>query len=212
MIQINKIKKNRLLNFKKLINQSKGSFLAKKFTSKIFKHNKIFLTSDKNLFFILRQKTKKTQKYYYKYYTNSSVSYNNLYIKFINLIFKQGQKSFWEKKIASLFFILKKKLNYSRNYILLKIFLRLHTKVEIRTVKSRKRVNIIPFFIKLKRRYFLALKWLLSSAKAKKASFQQNLLLEILLVLNKKTSVSLSLLKENNLLSYKNRANMHFRW
>lgn len=90
----------------------------------------------------------------------------------------------------------------------------MHTKVEIRIVKSRKRINLIPFFIKFKRRCFLSLKWLLEASKKNKQrnSLKQNLLFEILFLLRKKSCISLSLLEENNLLSYKNRANMHFRW
>lgn len=219
MIKLSALKKKRLFKLKNTLMLTSGLQLKKNFKFNSFKHNKIFLTRNGKLFSALRQKSKSNQKYsckYYKsvssYYEKNLFDYINLYTKFINLIFKEGKKSFWEKSFSSLFFLLKKKLNYSRNFILLKIFLRLHTKVEIRAIKSRKRVNLIPFFIKLKRRCFLSLKWLLESAKKKKTSFQQNLLLEILFILKKKSCLSLNLLEENNLLSYKNRANMHFRW
>jgi ribosomal protein S7 len=222
MIKSIKLKKKRLFKLKKVLSQTSGFLsLSSKIKLNSFKHNKIFLTHNGKLFSVLRQKSKNNQKYSYKYYKsvssyydNNLFDYINLYTKFINLIFKEGKKSFWEKSLASLFFLLKKKLNYSRNFILLKIFLRLHTKVELRVVKSRKRINLIPFFIKLKRRCFLSLKWLLESVKKNKTknSFQKNLLLEILFVLRKKSCLSLNLLEENNLLSYKNRANMHFRW
>lgn len=221
MIKIIKTKKKRLFKLKCVLNQFSILYLRKKVNLNLFKHNKIFLLRNKKLFSILRQKSKINQKNSFKYYKQCSYYYGknlfdfiHLYSKFINLIFKEGKKSFWEKSLASLFFILKKKLNYSRNFILLKIFLRLHTKVEIRVVKSRKRVNMIPFFIKLKRRCFLSLKWLLSSIKQqqKNNSFQQILLLEILFLLRKKTCISLNLLEENNMLSYKNRSNIHFRW
>ena len=220
MIKLIKSKKKRLFKLKNILNQNSITHFKKKINLSTFKHNKIFLLQNKKLFSILRQKSKVNQKYSYKYYKNVSFFYGknlfdfiSLYTKFTNLLFKDGKKSFWEKSLASLFFLLKKKLNYSRNYILLKIFLRLHTKVETRIVKSRKRINIIPFFIKLKRRCFLSLKWLFDSAKQKKKhSIQQNLLLEILFILRKKSCASLNLLEENNITSYKNRSNMHFRW
>lgn len=209
--------KKNLLRLKFRLNTlgSETNFFFKKLKQLQFKHNKIFLVNSVKVFSVVRQRSKIYQKYYYinSYYLKKQ-DFINLYYQFINLVFKQGKKSFWEKSLSSLFFILKKKLNYSKNFILLKLFLRLHTKVEIRIVKSRKRINLIPFFIKFKRRCFLSLKWLLEASKKSKQknSLKQNLLLEILLILRKKSCVSLNLLEENNLLSYKNRANMHFRW
>lgn len=209
--------KKNLLRLKFRLNTlgSETNFFFKKLKQLQFKHNKIFLVNSVKVFSVVRQRSKIYQKYYYiKSYYLKKQDFINLYYQFINLVFKQGKKSFWEKSLSSLFFILKKKLNYSKNFILLKLFLRLHTKVEIRIVKSRKRINLIPFFIKFKRRCFLSLKWLLEASKKSKQknSLKQNLLLEILLILRKKSCVSLNLLEENNLLSYKNRANMHFRW
>lgn len=214
---INFINKKNLLNLKLRFNASfrKTIFFFKTSQQVQLKHNKIFLVNSVKFFSIVRQRSKIYQKYYY---INSQYlkkkDFINLYSQFISLVFKQGKKSLWEKSLATLFFILKKKINYSKNFILLKLFLRLHTKVEIRIVKSRKRINLIPFFIKFKRRCFLSLKWLLEASKKNKQKkcLKQNLLLEVLLILQKKSCVSLNLLEENNLLSYKNRANMHFRW
>jgi small subunit ribosomal protein S7 len=192
-------------------------FFFKKVNQVQLKHNKIFLVNSVKVLSVIRKRSKFYQKSYYiaSYFLRKKKrDFINLYKQFINLVFKEGKKSFWEKSLALLFFILKKKLNYSKNFILLKLFLRLHTKVEMRIVKSRKRINLIPFFIKFKRRCFLSLKWLLEAAKKnkQKTSLKQNLLVEILFLLRKKSCISLNLLEENNLLSYKNRANMHFRW
>ena len=220
MTKLITLKKKNILQLKirfKLAESNNNNNKIKKIVLLQFRHNKIFLVNNIKLFAVPRQKSRKFQKQIYitSYYSKKKLfDYINLYHKLVNLVFKSGKKSFWEKSLSSLFFLLKKKLNYSRNFILLKLFLRLHTKVEIRTVKSRKRINMIPFFIKFKRRCFLSLKWLLQAVKKNntKNSLQQKLLIEILFVLRKKSCISLNLLEENNLLSFKNRANMHFRW
>jgi small subunit ribosomal protein S7 len=216
---INLINKKNLLKLKFRFNNLclNTNFFFKKLKQVEFKHNKIFLVHSVKVLSVIRKRSKFYQKSYYiisYYLKKKKMDFINLYKQFINLIFKEGKKSFWENSLASLFFILKRKLNYSKNFILLKLFLRLHTKVEIRIVKSRKRINLIPFFIKFKRRCFLSLKWLLEAAKKSKqrSSLKHNLLIEILFLLRKKSCISLNLLEENNLLSYKNRANMHFRW
>jgi ribosomal protein S7 len=95
-----------------------------------------------------------------------------------------------------------------------KIFIRLFTYVELKRVKSRKRISFIPFFIKIKRSLFLALKWIfLSSIQNKsKISFQNKLYIELMQILTLKSCSSLNKLEENNINSFKNRANIHFRW
>jgi ribosomal protein S7 len=183
----------------------------------IIKHNKIILSKNYNSFIVVRKNSNFLPKLYFQRKTFLKLNqfgYFNLYNKFINFIFKSGKKSFWENAFSDVFLKISKKLHYSRNFILLKIFLRLHTRVEVKKVKMRRRIYIIPTFINFKRRFFLGIKWLLDSIKKnkKKISLKEKLLTELLVLLKKKTSFGIKQLENNNLISYKNRSNMHFRW
>lgn len=180
------------------------------------RHNKFFVVQKQVNFSILRKnsKTLQTSQFNKQFlFSLHLFNYFNLYKKFICLVFKSGKKLFWENTFSSVFYTLSKKLKYSRNFILLKIFLRLHTRVEIRKVRARRRVYLIPLFIKVKRRFFLALKWLLLSLKKKRQlPLKEKLFSEILVLLKKKSCFAIKQLEENNLGVYANRANMHFRW
>lgn len=213
--------KKRFVFFQNRINTSKKKYLVRKKTLKLsnvlkIHHNKFFLVQKPISFSILRKSSKSLQIYQSQKHFLFSLNlfnYFNIYKKFICLVFRAGKKLFWENTFSSVFYTLSKKLNYSRNFILLKIFLRLHTRVEIRKVKARRRVYLIPLFIKVKRRFFLALKWLLLSLKKKiQIPLKDKLFSEILILLKKKSCFALKQLEDNNLGVYANRANMHFRW
>lgn len=138
----------------------------------------------------------------------------DLYIKFISFIFKTGKKFFWETAFALIFNNLSLKFSYSRSFMLSKIFIRLFTRVELKRVKSRKRISYIPFFISIKRSLFLALKWIFLSALSNntKISFQNKLYIELIQLLTLKSCLSLKKLEENNSNSFNNRSNVHYRW
>ena len=177
-------------------NKSKRSRFSKFFLRK-------FSCSLKNFFFQKRTLKKKI-----------SFSVFNIYQKFISFIFNNGKKNIWEKKISVIFSFLATKLFYSSTLILLKIFLRLYTKVEIKKVKTRKRSHFIPRLIKFYRSFFLSLKWLfLSLLKNKnKIPLSNKLLIELTALLRQKTSNSLLLVSSNNASVSSNRSNFTFRW
>lgn len=138
----------------------------------------------------------------------------NLYNKFLFFIFKVGKKSVWENKFVSLFDLLALKLQYTKSVLLLKIFTRLLTRVETKKVKSRKRINYVPFFIKLSRSIFLSLKWIFSAALKKKGniSFSDKLFMELVQIITQRSSFAIQRRQENNSLAFKNRSNSHYRW
>ncbi len=105
-------------------------------------------------------------------------------------------------------------LNYSITTILSKIFIKLYTKVELKKVSSRKRISYIPYFIKLNRSLFLALKWIFLGACKNNTtiSLKNKLYIEIVQLITCKTSFSFQKFEENNINSFKNRSNIHFRW
>lgn len=138
----------------------------------------------------------------------------DLYLKFISFVFRTGKFFFWENAFALIFNTLSLKFHYSRSLILVKLFIRLFTRVELKKVKSRKRVSFIPFFIKCKRSLFLAFKWIFLSTAANTTniSFQNKLYIELVQILSLKSCFSLKKLEENNINSFNNRSNVHYRW
>ena len=105
-------------------------------------------------------------------------------------------------------------LAYSIPIIISKIFIRLFTRVELKKAISRKRISYIPTFIKINRSIFLALKWIFSGAlkNTNRTTLRNKLYVELVQLLTNKTCFSLQKLEENNINSFKNRSNMHFRW
>jgi ribosomal protein S7 len=213
--------------FKKDENSSLDFFLSK-IKVKLIKFNKNYNYINNNLFinhnFYLLSKNfnYKLKKKINSLYSTFSLFFDkykkkiffDLYLKFFSFIFKVGKKFFWENAFSLIFSNLTLNLGYSKITLLSKIFIRLFTYVELKRVKSRKRISFIPFFIKIKRSLFLALKWIfLSSIQNKsKISFQNKLYIELMQILTLKSCSSLNKLEENNINSFKNRANIHFRW
>jgi ribosomal protein S7 len=176
-------------------------------------HNKIFfLRVKKNI--IIRKNSKQNYKQKISLVPDSSLKRLNLYGNFISFIFKSGKKYIWEKIISDIFLLAKKKIKISQNIILLKVFLRLYSKIEVKKIKTRRKVTLVPVFISVRRRFYLVLKWLLSAVNQNKLkiSLKEKLFLEIYKVIKNKSCESVKLLKLNNQNVYLNRANFHFRW
>lgn len=138
----------------------------------------------------------------------------NFFNKIVTTTFNNGKKSNWYLILNNLFEYMSYSLNYSISTLLAKIFIRLFTRVELKKVASRKRITYIPFFIKTNRSFFLALKWIFLSISKNlaKISLQNKLYLEFIDLLTNKTCFSILKLEENNMESFNNRANVHYRW
>ncbi len=141
-------------------------------------------------------------------------SFFSLYSSVLGKIFSFGKKTKWNSSLLSIFELLSFTFNYTIVFLISKIFIRLYTSVELKKVLSRKRVTYIPFFIKIKRSAFLALKWIFLAAlkNINITSFKNKLYLELIQILSLNSSFALQKLEENNENSFKNRANMHYRW
>jgi ribosomal protein S7 len=229
-VNIRRIKLKKCSNkIKWRISKIKSNFFKKGYF--LIKHNKKLLINLKNLKYKqINKKNKKkspfvkiARKNYIKFkkYSLSTLTpvksaklSFSLYNKFLLFIFRVGKKNIWEHKFSSIFDLLTLKLHYSKSLLLLKIFIRLFTRVEVKKVKARKRITHIPFFIKLPRSIFLALKWVFLAAVKKKGniSFQNKLFTELLQIITQKSSFSLQKVEENNILAFKNRSNIHYRW
>lgn len=158
-------------------------------------------------------KKKKDQSIKKKFIYNLSINYN-IYQKFLSVTFKFGKKNLWNSYFSNILEILQFKLKYCVSILLLKIFVRLYTKVELKKIKSKKRITYIPFSIKYSRSLFLSLKWIFFGAlkNLDKISFKNKLYIELFQLLTLKKSYSFQKLKENNLNALKFKANTHYRW
>jgi ribosomal protein S7 len=228
------IYKKKINKFYKKITRYSLNFIKKKYSFIYIKHNIIFTLYIKKLKLKYLYKVKKfnLKKLYLKlnrqkfnFYKKFNLTTNilkqtnfkfisNLYEKFLSFIFKIGKKNIWNDNFSYIFDLLSLKLYYSKSVLLLKIFTRLFTRVEVKKVKSRKRITYIPFFIKLSRSIFLSLKWIFLAIIKKKnnISIKNKLFNELLLLLTQKSCFSLQKLNENNNLAFKNRSNIHYRW
>ena len=187
-------------------------FKKKKLIVKV-RNNKIFLLKIKKKIVIRKNSNQKFKRKFNSLSVNN-LNKLNLYKNFISFIFKSGKKHIWEKIISNIFLLIKKNLKISQNIILLKIFLRLYSKIEIKKIKTRKKTALVPVFISVRRRFFLALKWLLVAVNKNKLqiSLKEKLFLEIFKLTNNKSCDSLKQLELNNENIYLNRANFHYRW
>ena len=194
------------------------------FTKKQKEIKNLIITSDNKFFFKRKLKKKKKlfllkKKIFFKYkkynnFTTNTFNIYDFYNKILLTTFRVGKKSKWNVMLLNLFDLLCTTLKYSISILFLKIFIRLFTRVELKKIKSRKRVTFIPFFIKPKRSLFLALKWIFLSASKSlnTTSYQNKLYVELIQLLTFKTCYSIQKLEENNINSFKNRSNVHYRW
>lgn len=138
----------------------------------------------------------------------------NFYNKLTGYLIKKGKKKSIEKVLNKSFYILCKKFNYRPSFLLLQIFLLLETYIEAKTLKKRRKILVIPFPIKLKRRLHLVLKWYTFSffKCTNKVSLLNKIVKVTSSILLQKKTKAFSLQKTNYKLSVTNRANMHFRW
>jgi ribosomal protein S7 len=189
------------------------NFKKKNIIYKNIGHNKFFSLRVKREF-VIRQYSKQKFNTKFKLVLKKNVSSLNLYNNFVSFIFRSGKKHIWQKIFSDIFLLIKNSLKFSQNIILLKIFLRLYTKIEVKKVKSRRKTVLVPVFISVRRRFFLALKWLLLAVNKNKLqiSLKEKLFLEIFKLVKNKSCESIKYLELNNQNVYLNRANFHYRW
>lgn len=138
----------------------------------------------------------------------------SLYYKFWGFLTKKGNKLKAKKILDYAFLEVYKKTNYSREESLVKLFIKLNSFVEVRKVRIRRKFVLVPFPIRLRRRSYLVVKWIMQSVKSgnKKSSLSKKLTQEILNVLTKSKSKSRSLRKLNFSKALANKSNTHYRW
>jgi len=138
----------------------------------------------------------------------------DLYSHLLGFLTKRGSKVLSKKIVDRAFFQVSKKLNLSTDLILLKIFTKLNTYIEIKKVKRGRSSHIVPFAVVSHRRYYLAFNFLMSCVfdNKKQIPFYKKLESEIFDLLTKKYSLSLKKKESNIQFAIKNKSNLHYRW
>lgn len=140
----------------------------------------------------------------------------NLYKKILLSNIIKGKRYNLDAQVKSAFssILIRIKKFIMMKKVLLFFFLKLQTFVEFRTIRKRLRKYQMPFIITYSRQFFLALfyfKKILRLDKTRKP-FEKKFRKEFSKIIKKQESEVLNLIITNNLLAYKNRASIKYRW
>ena len=143
-----------------------------------------------------------------------SFTKKTLYHKLIGFITKKGKKNNSLRIINEAFFKVSTNTNLSMHIIVLQLFLKLNSFVEVKKVRVKRSFYLVPFQITLKRRSYLIVKWLMQAVKSDKRNLStvEKLAFEIEQTLKTDTSKSLKLRNLNLTSALANRSNLHYRW
>jgi ribosomal protein S7 len=138
----------------------------------------------------------------------------NLYNKFLGFIIKKGNKIGAKNVLNNAFLAVSKKTGLPLHVILLKLFLKLNSFVEVKRVRVQRSSHLVPFSIRLKRRSYLIIKWLMQAVKedTRKVSMAEKLFFEIFSTLKNSPSKSVKIRNLNISQALSNRSNIHYRW
>lgn len=144
----------------------------------------------------------------------SSLKYKTLYSKFLGFLIKKGKKNVAKKTLDKAFADTALKTGFSLQSLLLKVFSKLNTFVEVRKIRIRRRSYVVPFSINTKRRSYLAIKWLVSAVEqdTRKVTMAEKLATEIYKIVTDSPCKSLKTKEFNNSQAIANRSNIHYRW
>ena len=140
--------------------------------------------------------------------------HKNLYNKFLGFLIKKGNKISARSILNTSFLTVSKKTGLPLHILLLKIFLKLNSFVEVKKVRVQRSSHLVPFSIRLKRRSYLIIKWLMQAVKedSRKISMSEKLSSEILDTIKKNPSRSVKIRNFNISQALSNRSNIHYRW
>ncbi len=141
----------------------------------------------------------------------------HIYKKLINQLCKHGKLEKTKNLVDKVFFKIKSLTNYPSYAVLYRIYKRLHILVEVKKVKQRNRVTLIPFPLCLSRRIFVVLSTFLITTKTKlkkkhKFSALENILNEAVALTKNLKTVSTKHNEEILSQLSASRSNSHFRW
>jgi ribosomal protein S7 len=139
---------------------------------------------------------------------------HNLYNKFLGFLIKKGNKIGAKRVLHDAFLKISRQTGFSVHMLLLKVFHKLNTFVEIKRVRKKRSFHLVPFSITFKRRSYLVIKWLMQviNADTRHVSTSEKLFDEIQSTLSKFPSKSFKIRNQNISQSLLSRSNIHFRW
>jgi small subunit ribosomal protein S7 len=138
----------------------------------------------------------------------------NIATKFIGCLTKKGKKVVAQKIFNKSVENVSKTLNIKSGVLMKKIVQNLGVIVELRKVKIRRNNFLVPIPINSRRRNYTIIKRILNVIHKNilKTSLDNKLSKELISIITRKNSFSISekdqMLKE----AYKNKSNIHFRW
>jgi ribosomal protein S7 len=138
----------------------------------------------------------------------------NIYNKLLQMFVKEGKSTSSKKSVVFALTEISLKNRINIKVILIKVFLKLNSFVEAKTVLIKRRKHVIPFSINLNRRCYLIYNWINKAIieNNKKCSYSAKLGEEIVSLLYNYNSSSLKSKKETNKQSQIHRSNIHYRW
>jgi ribosomal protein S7 len=135
-------------------------------------------------------------------------------VKLIGLINKDGKKNIAIGIVDRVLSSLASRFKTSQSKILLGLFRALDINIEIKKIKIRRAVSIVPFTVSRSRKIFLLVKNILTSVDqdSRRIPFEKKLYEEIANILTGQPCNSIKTLKEIRSLAKQHRSNSHFRW
>ena len=136
------------------------------------------------------------------------------YNKFLGSLIKNGNKPAAKRILDKSLEIVSERTRISPSFVLRKIFPKLHCYLEIKKIKIRKNIHIVPFPLTSKRQNFLKIKWILDYVKKnnRRVDMSQKLATEFINIIKNKKAKILLTKNSINREAVANKSNLHYRW
>ena len=138
-----------------------------------------------------------------------------LYNKLIGLLLRKGYKEKALKLLNKAFYYILQKTKLSFSFLVWKLFKKLKVRIEVRKIKIKGKIFLVPFKINFNRQLYLITKWVLKAIleNKKKVSLLSKIIEELLNLYTFETNNKVIQYRENNYkLAILNRSNLHYRW
>jgi ribosomal protein S7 len=149
-----------------------------------------------------------------KRFNNKKIIKNTFNQTLLRLFLKGGSKSTAKKNFKLFFLNLSNEINYKEYSIINTLVEKLYIAYELRIIKFRSHTNVVPFPVTRNRRFFLNIKWLLTSVALdnRYIPFYKKLSDEVIKIIKNEESNSKKIRDniEFSVLNYK--TNIHYRW
>lgn len=138
----------------------------------------------------------------------------NVHTKLVGCLTKNGKKTKAKSSVSKSLQKVCKSLNVISIDIIKKFADVLGTVVELRTVRMRKNVFIVPVPVNSNRRNYLIVKKIIKTVLENKShvDLEQKLVQEIISIMRNKNSKSIAERKNIVIEAVKNKSNLHYRW